>query len=444
MSNFVVDVTVSSLSSSVAVASFDTVAIFSNDTPIANIAKGDHEEYSSLSDIGTDWGTASNTYKQASAGFAQSPGLKKILVYRREDASAQTKVLVKTGNFVTGNVIAWNVNGISGTVNYNTSSVQTYTDLATAIATASAFVATAVASGDNLTITSQVGANLDINVSCSGGVSQPTFVVNTSTAGWTISDDIADAITNNLKFYWLMETSHAKATQNAMAQTAQANKKYAIFSTNEANAITSNTSDIVSLLSAKNYSRTAIFYSATSNTEYIEDALLGRCIPIGNGQVTFKLKRLNGVTADNLTGSQRTFLENKNGNYFVENGGVNITYPGVSSDGSPIEFIWDIDYFEARLTEAIYSLLVSVNKLDYSDVGINQVGAVIDNIVQQMINERIFKSIDDNGNPPKVTIPTIASIPQADKNDYILSGFAIEAEYLPASAKVKVNVNVLI
>jgi hypothetical protein len=61
-----------------------------------------------------------------------------------------------------------------------------------------------------------------------------------------------------------------------------------------------------------------------------------------------------------------------------------------------------------------------------------------------MIDERIFKALDADGNPPTVTIPTYASIPTADKNDYILSGFGIEAEYLPASAKVKVNVNVLI
>lgn len=443
MSNFVVDVIISTLSTAVGVATFDTIAIFTNDTPLGTFPAGEGKLYEDLSSVSTDWGFASNTYKMVNSIFSQTPRVDKVLIYRREAQAAQTKEIEKTGSFVTGNVITYNVNGIGGTVPFNTDDTTTYNDLATALAGISTIISSATVSGSTLTVVGIAGATLDINLSVSGGASQPNLEINTTVAGWNIGDDISKA-NDNYDFYWVVETSHNKNTQYAMAKAGQGLNKYVALSSNEASIVTNANDDIFSMLANKNFNRVFGFYSSTANSEFIEGAVLGRVIKVGNGQVTFAFKKLAGITVDKLTPSQRQNVLTKKGNFYVENGGVPITYIGNNFANEPIEFTWDIDYFKARLTENVYSLLVSQNKLPYNDKGINLIGAIIRSVVTQMVQEGVLLGVDENGNPPVITIPTLASIPNTDKMQQIMSGFKIEARYLVASKKVKINVSVLI
>jgi hypothetical protein len=443
MSNFVVDVIISTLSTAVGVATFDTIGVFTNDTPITTFNVGEGKLYEDLASVSTDWGSSSNTYKLINAVFSQTPRVDKVLVYRREPAAPQTKKITKTGSFVTGNVITYNVNGIGGTVNFTTDDATTFNNLASALNSISTIISSATVSGSDIDVVGVAGATLDINLSISGGASQPNLDITTTVAGWNAGDDVLKA-SENYDFYWVVETSHNKNTQYALAKAGQGLNKYVAISSNEAGILTNSTSDIFSMLANKNFNRVFGIYSSTSDTEFIEGAWLGRVIKVGNGQITFAFKKLAGVTVDKLTPSQRTNILNKKANFYVENGGVPITYIGNNFANEPIEFTWDIDYFKARLTENVYSLLVSQNKVPYNDKGINLIGAIIRSVVTQMVQEGVLLGSDENGNPPVITIPTLASIPNTDKMQQIMSGFKVEARYLVAGKKVKINVSVLI
>jgi hypothetical protein len=420
------------------VASFDNVLCLTLDTPVANITAGTSVLYENAAAVGTDWGTSSNTYKACEKLFSGTPRVNSVRVYRREAQAAQTKVVTKTGDFVASNVITYTINGITGTVPYNTSSAQTYTDLATAIAALTDFVGSATASGDDLTIVGVAGADLSINLSVAGGISQPSFATATTVAGWNIKDDIAKA-NQTEDFYWVGETSHAKATIDAMFGSAQSLEKLAFSSSNEGGIITSSTTDLFSISSAKGYDRAFGLYSGTP-ADYPEFAWVGNVIKLGNGQVSFAFKQLAGITVDNVTPTARTNLNNKKGNYYTRNGGVSITYAGINFAGTPIEMIWDIDYMRARLTEGVYSLFVANPKVDYNATGYKMIGDRLQLIVNQMVNERILMAVDADGVAPSVFVPNLADVPLNDRQAYIFSGFQITGSYLAAGKKVQLNV----
>lgn len=91
-------------------------------------------------------------------------------------------VITFTGSFVTGNSTIVTINGVSlAAVPYNTSSSQTITDIATAIA-GDASVASAVRSGSTIHIVPNIGYSVTINfLSITGGVSQPTYAITFDT-----------------------------------------------------------------------------------------------------------------------------------------------------------------------------------------------------------------------------------------------------------------------
>lgn len=440
MGNFVVDTIISVQNGAVGTATFDKVLCLTLDTPIESITAGTAVIYEDLETVGTDWDTSSNTYKACSALFSGTPRVDEVTVYRREAASAQTHTITKTGNFVASNEVTIIVNGIELTVPYNTDSSTTWADVADEIETLTDFVASATDVGNVITVISVAGADLSINISCSGGVSQPTFAVAQTVAGWTIKDDIAKA-EETYDFYWIGETSHNKATSLAMLKYAQANEKLAFTSSNEAGIITSAVTDLFTLASDQNLERGFGLYSPTPS-QYPEFAWVGSVIKQGNGQVTFAFKTLSNVTVSKVTPTARTNITNKKGNFYTINGGVDITYAGVNFKGTPIEFVWDLDYFRARLTEAVYGLIVSQPKLDFDDRGCKLIGDRIQLIVNQMVNERIFMASDENGQPPSVTIPAFSDIPLADREEYIFSGFEVSASYLAAGKKIKMNVTI--
>ncbi len=443
--NFAVDINVSTSSASVSTANFSRTVIFTNDVPVSGVtfAKGTSELFTNAQAVGTKFGTNSNTYKAAAALMASDLTPDKFRVYRREDEEAIVKTSTFSADFITGNSIVPIINGITlAAVPYITSHATTIGNLATAIA-ANEFIDTCTSASRTLTITANSGAPLNISFTITGGISQPTVTTAITTAGFSIADDILalNASGANNDFYWITETTHDKGVQLMAAQTTQSLKKQFIFSTNEADALDSTGTDIIALINNASLTRSTGLYSATNNL-YPEMAWLGRVTPFTNGSITFAGKTLNGQTADNLSETQRTNLQNKKGNFYVENGGVNITYPGTASGGTSIEFLWDIDYFEAKSTENLYRVWVNNNKIPFNQPGLNQAGAPLQQTSNQMVSQGVFDAFNADGSQPIVKIPDISTISAEDRAARRMTGFTLKARHLESAIAFTANFNV--
>ena len=192
-----------------------------------------------------------------------------------------------------------------------------------------------------------------------------------------------------------------------------------------------NCCDIQSVLAAKSLLRSGAMFSG-DQANYPEAAWIGRVLPNDPGTATWNLKTLAGITVDNLSAAQISVLDAKKANYYVTIGGVNVTQNGNMAGGEWIDIVQAIDWLEARIQEDVYSALINVEKLPFTDAGIQVVEGKVRGVLEAARKANIVASYT-------VTVPKAADVPQADRAARILTGVEFEAILAGAVHKVKID-----
>lgn len=104
-------------------------------------------------------------------------------VYVRYAGKPQIQTLVASADFVTGNTITGEVNGVAISVPFNTSNTQTLADLDTAIGLVAGVAGVANDTTRTCTITGDPNTEVQLNnFLVTGGASQPTFTITQTQA----------------------------------------------------------------------------------------------------------------------------------------------------------------------------------------------------------------------------------------------------------------------
>ena len=94
-----------------------------------------------------------------------------------------------------------------------------------------------------------------------------------------------------------------------------------------------------------------------------------------------------------------------------------------------------IDFIQARITENVFGLLVTKPKVPYTDPGITQIEAQINQVLQ---NNVIIGGIA--ANPPfTISVPKAVDIPSIDKAARTLNGVTFQATLTGAIHAVNIN-----
>lgn len=205
-----------------------------------------------------------------------------------------------------------------------------------------------------------------------------------------------DAVTDVTNaWYALISESHLSADITALAASIQPRHKIYLTSTADPVTITTGTTDPASLLKAGSYSRTAIIYLPTADTEYPEAAWVGSQLPRTPGSNDWDFKRATLVTVSVLTDTQRANLRSKNANMYTTVAGVNIFQDGNMSTGvsDAIDIIIGIDWTYARMQEAIYSRLVNLLKVPYTRNGF----LIIESEMRSVLSQGQANGLYDSG-----------------------------------------------
>jgi len=248
-----------------------------------------------------------------------------------------------------------------------------------------------------------------------------------------VQEDLADIVasgdTGN-DWYALMMTSRNDYDILQGAIWVEANRKLFIACSSDAGIIAATTTDIASALSDAAYDRTALLYSS-DEANYPDAAWLGKMLPKDPGSATWNLKTLAGITKDELTDTQITNIKNKNSNYYIEIGGVNVTQNGNVASAEWIDVIRGIDWIEARAQENIYSLLVAVDKISFTNAGIDQVTNKLQEILVQAVTRGILTEYD-------ITRPLASSFTQSQKQSREITGIEFTGTLAGAVHKVTI------
>lgn len=254
------------------------------------------------------------------------------------------------------------------------------------------------------------------------------------TETWTAA--LAAMQIDNPNWYGLIPITRTLAEQQLVADWVETNKKLCGISSNDANVVDA-TGDIAEYINTNNYDRSFVIYhpdsDITVDDPFPAGAWMGKQFPTTPGSSTWKFKTLTGVAAYNLTGSQITAVEGKEGNYYTEIAGVSVTQNGTVGSGEFIDIIRGIDKLELTMQNNIFTLLINVPKVPYTNEGIQGIVAEVKSAIQESVDEGLLTV------GYVVTAPDVADIPAADKGNRILPDIEFTATVQGAIHVVQIN-----
>jgi len=248
---------------------------------------------------------------------------------------------------------------------------------------------------------------------------------------WT---EAADAVeVDNGTFYLVVVASTAKAVQEEVSDWVNARRKILGISSPDATAITTGTTDIGAILSAKSAGRTYGVYSATADTEHPEAVWAGSQLAYTPGSNDWDFKRGVGATVSKLSQTSKTNLRNKNWNFYTELGGVNVFQDGNMFDGTPNDIVIGEDWLYARLQEGIYFRLINSLKIPMTNPGL----LMIENEIRAVLAQAEANGLIDRG--WTVETPDVLSIPVNMRAQRTAGVFVFRARLAGSIRKISVQ-----
>jgi hypothetical protein len=145
-------------------------------------------------------------------------------------------------------------------------------------------------------------------------------------------------------------------------------------------------------------------------------------------------KTLTGIAATTLTTTQSQNARAKKANTYETLGGVNITREGTMASGEYIDIIRGIDWLQARMEERIYSRLVNLAKIPFTDAGI----AIIEAEIRAQLDDGIDNGLIAVDPEYTITVPAASSVSAAEKTARILPDIQFTATLAGAIHSVQV------
>jgi hypothetical protein len=270
------------------------------------------------------------------------------------------------------------------------------------------------------------GGVATIAVTISGG-SPATMAFTTKAippdASWTAA--LTKMKEQNNDWYAVSVSARQMANQQECAQWIQANKKLGGLCSGDSAIADAETGDIAAWAKLNNLDRVFVFLhpdaqlanplnDAIAPADPIpEAAYFGKMLTKQPGSATWKFKELQGVPAYNLTQGQVSTVESKNATWYMETAGVPMTSNGQVASGEYIDVIHGLDWLEARIQNLVFTALVNVDKVPFTDEGVQMVVSPLKAALEEGKKNGILASYE-------IAFPAVADVSVTDKAERFL------------------------
>lgn len=270
------------------------------------------------------------------------------------------------------------------------------------------------------------------------------FIEGTETA----AEAVLAIKVENSAWYAVGMINDTEANQLSLAGAIEADCRIAGIRSPDTTTLATTETDIGFKLKDLSRERTFVIYSssardndADSGSQYPEFAWLGKILPKLPGSVNWMFKTLSGISPDVLSGTDLVNLQDKNVNYFHEYGGQNITEEGTMASGEFIDIIRGSDFIQARMQEAIYARLVNLDKIPYTNPGVDIIVAEMEAVLQRAVIVNEILSADP---APTVTKPDVRDVSFNDRAGRILPDITFDGTFAGAVNNIKIRGNVTV
>ncbi len=399
---------------SITKAGFGTPLMLANTATFSGI-----RTYASLNEVATDFLSSSDEYKMALKMFSAEIKPRVIKIMRRSTATAMVQTITPdvTTQSVTGYTVT--INGVPYT--FTSDATPTATEVVAgllAAINADGPLAVTASGTTTLILTSDVpGIPFSVSVG-------PKLSVIVTTPGNSLVDDAIQAANLDLDWYALAIVSRSEAEALAVAQWIETQRKLFVFSSSNAGIKTvGSTTDFASKAKALNLTRTVTLFSGDA-ANFSEGAWISDEMPRDPGSYTEKFKTLVNVPADNLSATEIAAVKAKSANVYTNVGSVDIVSEGVVASGEFVDVIRFIDWLQAQIEENVYTNLVSVPKIPFTNKGI----AVIEGQLRFALDAGVAVGGLADDQPYEVIVPRISDISLANRAARNLTGIKFYAK----------------
>jgi hypothetical protein len=287
------------------------------------------------------------------------------------------------------------------------------------------------------------GAEAAVTVTVSGGPTM-SFTARAITAdeNWTAA--LTKIKEQNNDWYAISVSARQMANQQECAQWIQANKKLGGLCSGDSTIADEETGDIAAWAKLNNIERVFIFYhpdakltdaavdALAPNDPVPEAAYFGKMLTKKPGSATWKFKELQSVPTYELTQGQVKNVEDKNATWYMTTADVPMTSNGQVASGEYIDVIHGIDWLEARIQNLVFTALVNVDKVPYTDEGVQMVVSPLKDALEEGKKNGILASCE-------VTYPAVAEVSVTDKGKRFLPDVKFTGVLAGAIHSTKIN-----
>lgn len=173
------------------------------------------------------------------------------------------------------------------------------------------------------------------------------------------------------------------------------------------------------------------------NAERLDAAMAGYAASRIPGSYTFKFKNLKGVTADALSTVKLETIRSKKLNSYIKKfevlgiGDAQLD-SGITASGEFIDHIESIDWVQFRIQNEIAKLLMTNEKIPYSDAGIQMVVVAVTTALNDAFANGIVLEGADKSPQFSIGYKALNNIPELDRKNRKLTG--ITFSYAEAGA----------
>lgn len=387
--------------------------------------------YTGLSAAVSDgFATTTPVYKMLSRAFAQDPRPAQVKVGKR--LLPQTQV-VKFGVGILQNSTLYGFtmtrNGVSADIVVTSDADALATEIATLLVAA---VEASTLGGNVVAVTSDAGAKAQVTSTAGDIVYYSNWTENLTFADVTpdpgIATDLAAIRVKDSDFYGLCLDHECLAISKQASIWAETQDMLYCPSVSDTDAMDSGvTTDLGKALMTTSTARTLVSFDLDDTGGYQGVAAFAERSPFDPGQPgaggTFHGKTLAGVTADNLTDTQKANLRAKHYMVYITTASRGHTLDGMVAGGEFADVVRGLDWFRIRSEEALATVILNAQKVPYNDRGISMLKTTLDGLGAQAEANELFT----NGTYSS-TAPKNSAVLSADRRARKLTGLAATAQ----------------
>ena len=243
-------------------------------------------------------------------------------------------------------------------------------------------------------------------------------------------------------FYAVSTSAREMVGQQQVAQWVQANEKLAIIGTGDHAVIDAETGDFAAWAKFNNLDRVVPFYHPDCGLDQQgivhpddpipEAAYFGKMLTKHPGSPTWKFKSLQSVPTFELSEGQFTTSQNKNATVYCSVADVPMTFEGKTAAGEFIDVIHGCDWLKARIQNLIFSKLVELDKVPFTNAGIQIIVGQLRAALDEGIRYEILASYDIN-------YPDAGDVANTEKGIRLLPDISFEAPLAGAIHATKIK-----